>query len=144
MGDPITKMLKKMMADISEIKTDVKGNNNKIDDLTSKVENLETKQKEAEELNTNALKEMKEDLANVEKSVTSKLMKEIQPTLGLMKNEIQDNVNSNMRRLIQEEMALQKLSEAKEREDERKKNDGIDNSNESESDDSREKGEPAK
>merc|ERR1711954_473143 len=32
--DPITKMLKKIMADISEIKTDVKGNNNKIDDLT--------------------------------------------------------------------------------------------------------------
>merc|ERR1711954_326193 len=51
--DPITKMLKKMMADISEIKTDVKGTNNKIDDLTSKVEKLETKQKEAEEHNTN-------------------------------------------------------------------------------------------
>merc|ERR1711954_173373 len=98
--DPITKMLQKMMADISEIKTDVKGNNNKIDDLTSKVENLETKQKEAEELNTNALKEMKDDLANVEKNVTSKLMKEIEPSLGVMKNEIQDNVNANMRRLI--------------------------------------------
>merc|ERR1711954_95842 len=111
--DPITKMLKKIMADISEIKSDVKGNNNKIDDLTTKVESIETKSKEAEELNTNALKEMKEDLANVEQSVTSKLMKEIEPTLGLMKNEIQDNVNSNMRRLIQEEMALQKHAEAK-------------------------------
>merc|ERR1711954_471842 len=134
MGDPITKMLKKMMADISEIKTDVKGNNNKTDDLTSKVENLETKQKEAEEHNTNALKETKDDLANVEKSVTSKLMKEIEPSLGVMKNEIQDNVNSNMRRLIQEEMALQKIAEVKEKKDESKKNEETDNSNESESD----------
>merc|ERR1711954_184134 len=142
--DPITEMLKKMMADITEIKTDVKGNNNKIDDLTSKVENLETKQKEAEELNTNALKKMKEDLANVEQSVTSKLMKEIEPTLGLMKNEIQDNVNANMRRLIQEEMALQKHAEVKSRGEERKKKVPTEDSCESESDDSREKGEPAK
>merc|ERR1711954_255700 len=142
--DPITKMLKKMMADISKIKTDVKGNNNKIDDLTSKVENLETKHKEAEEHNTNALKEMQEDLANVEQSVTSKLMKEIEPSLGQMKNEIQDNVNSNMRRLIQEEMALQKLAEAKNMGEERKKKIPTEDSCESESDDSREKGEPAK
>merc|ERR1712081_153859 len=32
--DPIAKMLKKMMADLSEIKTDVKTNNSKIDGLT--------------------------------------------------------------------------------------------------------------
>merc|ERR1711954_252937 len=82
--DPITKMLKKIMADISEIKSDVKGNNNKIDDLTSKVDNLETKQKESEELNTNAIKEIKDDLTNVEKNVTSKLMKEIEPSLTVM------------------------------------------------------------
>merc|ERR1711954_73100 len=105
--------IKKIMADISEIKTDVKGNNNKIDDLTSKVEGLETKQKETEEINTNAINEIKENLADVEKNVTTKPMNEIQPTLGQMKNEIQDNVNLNMRRLIQEEMALQNHAVAK-------------------------------
>merc|ERR1712112_578795 len=106
----------------------VKGNNHKIDDLTSKVDNLETKQKETEEQITNALKEMKNDIANVEKNVTSKLMKEIEPSLGAMRNEIQDNVNANMRRLIQEEMVFQKIAEAKERKDESKKNDDTDNS----------------
>merc|ERR1712114_11884 len=44
--DPITKMLKKIMADIAEIKTNVKGNNHKIDDLTTKVESIENKTKE--------------------------------------------------------------------------------------------------
>ena len=33
--DPITKMLKKIMADVAEIKTDVKGNKNKIDEVLS-------------------------------------------------------------------------------------------------------------
>merc|ERR1712081_155894 len=36
--DPIAKMLKKMMSDLSEIKSDVKLNNLKIDSLTNKVE----------------------------------------------------------------------------------------------------------
>merc|ERR1711954_221409 len=111
--DPITKMLRKIMSDISEIKTDVKGNNSKIDDLTSKVDKLETKQKESDETNSRAVNELKENLADVEKNVTAKLMDEIQPTLGVMKNEIQENVNINMRRLIQEELALQNHAVAK-------------------------------
>merc|ERR1711954_351352 len=132
--DPVTKMLKKIMADISEIKSDVKGNNHKIDDLTSKVDNLESKQKESEENNTNALQEMKKEIANVEKNVTSKLMKEIGPSLSVMRTEIQDNVNDNMRRLIQEEMALQKIAEDKNKKAESKEKDHSDNSNDSESD----------
>merc|ERR1711954_536085 len=69
--------------------------------------NLETKQKESDEANSRAVNDLKENLADVEKNVTAKLMDEIQPTLGAMKDEIQENVNSNMRRLIQEELALQ-------------------------------------
>merc|ERR1712081_58650 len=121
--DPLTKWMKEMRDDIKEMKSDVKGNKAKMDDLSKKVDNLETKQKEADDSNFNAFKEMKDDLAKVEQRVTSKLMEEIEPSLGLMKNEIQDNVNSNMRRLIKEEMALQKLAEAKEKKSERMKED---------------------
>merc|ERR1711954_389091 len=143
--DPVTKMLKKIMSDISEIKSDVKGNNHKIDDLTSKVDNLETKQKETDEINANAIQEIKTEIANVEKNVTSKLMKEIEPSLTVMRNEIQDNVNANMRRLIQEEMALQRIAEAKEKKAESKKKDETDNSDDSESDAPEEnRGEPVK
>merc|ERR1711954_107773 len=66
---------------------------------------------------------MKDDIAKVEQRVTTKLMGEIEPSLNAMKNEIQDNVNLDIRRLIQEELALQKLAEANEKKSERPKND---------------------
>merc|ERR1712112_578874 len=117
MGDPITKMLKKMMADISEIKTDVKGNNTKIDDLTNKVEKLETKSKENEDTTNEKLKQIKDDIEKVEVRVTNKIMAEIEPSLGVMKTEIQNSIGTDLRRLVQEEVTLQRLKEAKERED---------------------------
>merc|ERR1711954_318313 len=43
--DPVAKMLRKIMSDLAEIKTDVKSNNSKIDGLTTKVQDLETKNK---------------------------------------------------------------------------------------------------
>merc|ERR1711954_23268 len=103
---------------------------------------LETKQAEAEENNKNAINDIKDDLANVEKNVTSKLMKEIEPSLGVMKDQIQENVNVNMRRLIKEELAMQKLAEEKVKRDESKKDDRHESSSETE--DNEEKGEPSK
>merc|ERR1711954_452082 len=108
--------MKEMMADIKEIKNDVKGNNTKIDNLSNKVENLETKCQENEDKNANKFKEMKEEIGKVEDKVTSKLLSEIEPSLNGMKNEIQTAVGLDIRRLVQEEMALQKLKEAKEQE----------------------------
>merc|ERR1712081_51473 len=70
--DPITKMLKKIMADFTEIKTDVKGNNTKIDDLTLKVEKLETKNIEDEKNTYEKFKKIKEDINKVEDNVMSK------------------------------------------------------------------------
>merc|ERR1711954_364944 len=46
--DPIAKMLRRMMSDLSEIKTDVKSNNSKIDGLSSKVELIENKTNETD------------------------------------------------------------------------------------------------
>merc|ERR1711954_295117 len=87
--DPIAKMLKKMMADLSEIKSDVKTNNNKIDDLSNKVEDLESKHKTSEERNQNQFKEIRQEIANVEVNVTTKLMTEITPSLENMRTELQ-------------------------------------------------------
>merc|ERR1711954_190801 len=121
---PITKMLKKMMADISEIKTDVKGNNTKINDLTNKVEKLETKSKENEDTTNEKLKQIKDDIEKVEVRVTNKIMAEIEPSLGVMKTEIQNSIGTDLRRLVQEEVTLQRLKEAKERDEAGSNNDG--------------------
>merc|ERR1711954_563356 len=58
--DPIAKMLKDMMKDLKEIKSDVKGNNAKIDGLTDKVNELEVRNKKIEENNENSLKEIRQ------------------------------------------------------------------------------------
>merc|ERR1711954_494776 len=107
-------MLKKMMADISEIKTDVKGNNTKIDDLTTKVEKLETKSKENEDTMNEKLKQINDNIGKVEVRVTEKLMAEIEPSLGVMKTEIQNSIGTDLRRLVQQEVTLQRLKESKE------------------------------
>merc|ERR1711954_397058 len=110
--DPIAKMLKDMMKDIKEIKTDVKGNNAKIDGLTEKVSNLETKNKEIEEENESSLKEIRGEIEKVEDRVTSKLMAEIAPSLNSMKNELQSAASQDIRRLVQEELAIQRMRES--------------------------------
>merc|ERR1711954_277770 len=114
--DPIAKMLKKMMSDLSEIKSDVKTNNTKIDGLTQKVEDLETKNKITDEKNENKFKEIREEIANVEANVTTKLMSEITPSLEKMKTEIQTASNQDLRRIVQEEVELMRLREAKQNE----------------------------
>merc|ERR1711954_530876 len=120
--------------DIKEIKSDVKGNTSKLDELYNKVENLETERKEADERNTNAFQEMREEISHVEERVTNKLMKEIEPSLNSMRNEIQDSVNVDIRRLIKEEMALQKMAEAKNIENEKSKDDVSEETAESDTD----------
>merc|ERR1711954_527676 len=112
--DPIAKMLKKMMEDLKEIKTDVKANNSKIDGLTDKVNNLENKHKNIEESNENQFKELREEIVNVEEKVTTKLMSEITPSLESMRNELQTAASQDLRRIVQEEVELMRLREAKE------------------------------
>merc|ERR1712082_235238 len=113
--DPIAKMLKKMMSDLSEIKTDVKSNNSKIDSLTTKVEDLETKNKNIEEKTENSLKEIRQEIVQVEENVTTKLMAQIKPSLEGMKNEVQNAACQDLRRLVQEEVELMRRREAKEK-----------------------------
>merc|ERR1711954_374721 len=112
--DPVTKMLKQIMSDISEIKTDVKGNNNKIDELTSKVENLETKGKENEDTTNEKFKQIKDDISKVEENVTSKLLKEIEPSLNAMKGDMQNAMGIDIRRIVQEELTLREMKEKSE------------------------------
>merc|ERR1712081_46035 len=105
------------MGDIKEIKNNVKGNNVKIDELAEKVDNLENKQKATDEKNEKMFLEIKGDIGKVEVRVTNKIMAEIEPSLNVMKEDIQTSIGVDLRRLVQEEVTLQRLKEAKEREE---------------------------
>merc|ERR1711954_398557 len=84
---------------------------------SNKVENMEKRSLENEELNAQKFASLKQDISKVEENVTAKLLKEIKPSLGAMKDEIQTSMSHDLRRFVQEEVALQKMREQKEAED---------------------------
>merc|ERR1712081_52128 len=90
---------------------DVKGNNQKIDDLTTKVKNIETKNKENEEATDEKFKLMQNKINKVEENVTTKLLKEIEPSLNSMKDEMKNSMCTDIRRIVQEELNLKEMKE---------------------------------
>merc|ERR1712112_487606 len=68
-------------------------------------------------MNAQNFASLKEDIVQVENKVTNKLLKEIEPSLGQMKDEIQTSMSRDLRRIVQEEVALQRMKELKEAED---------------------------
>merc|ERR1711954_477073 len=93
------------------------GNNVKIDELAENVDNLETKQKATDEKNEKTFQDIKGDIGKVEVRVTNKIMAEIEPSLNVMKEDIQTSIGVDLRRLVQEEVTLQRLKEAKDSDD---------------------------
>merc|ERR1711954_198390 len=83
--------------------------------LTTKVEDLETKNKNIKEKTENSLKEICQEIVMVEENVTNKLMAQIKPSLEGMKNEVQNAACQDLRRLVQEEVELMRRREAKEK-----------------------------
>merc|ERR1712081_102787 len=144
--DPIAKMLREMHADIKEIKLDQKKNNEKIDGLSSKVEkieikanetdlkidglsskveSIETRANETDLRNNKSINDLKSEITNIESRVTTKLLNEMEPSIVALKDQIQESVGSDLRRLVREEMSLQKPPpsepESSEEEEEAKK-----------------------
>merc|ERR1711954_551136 len=106
-----------MYADLNEIKKDLTGQNTKIDNLDSKVVELEKKSEASDLKNENTVKEIKGEMAQMESRVTGKLMSEIEPSLKVMQKEIPDSVGTDLRRLVQEELELQRCREAAKKQD---------------------------
>merc|ERR1711954_434175 len=84
---------------------------------SDKVDNLEIRSKEIEETNAQKFSNLKDDIAQIETRVTNKLLKEIEPSLNHMKDEMQTAMGTDIQRIVQEEMALQKMKERKEAEE---------------------------
>merc|ERR1711954_79873 len=107
-----------MGRDIKDIKNDQQVNNEKIDGLSDKVNNLEKKSNDSDLSNKQAIEDLKGEMTNMEDRVTTKLLAEIEPSLNGMKCQSQDSVGLDIRRIVQEELALQKLEEKKKETDE--------------------------
>merc|ERR1711954_469816 len=81
---------------MSEIKTDLKTNNSKIDGLQSKIDKIESEAKSKDSLNQKKFEEIKGELTSLEASVTQKIVCKIQPTISLLKDDLQENIQNEM------------------------------------------------
>merc|ERR1711954_5767 len=128
--DPLAKMIRDMHADVKEMKQDQKKTTNTIKELSLKLSKIEKKSNENDLNNKKAIKDINNKVSNIEDQVTTKLLAEIEPSLNGIKTQIEDNVNQNLRRIVQEELMLQKMAESKsdnedKQEDEDEKNKKI-------------------
>merc|ERR1711954_191133 len=91
-------------------KIEIKANETdlKIDGLSSKVESIETRANETDLRNNKSINDLRSEITNIESRVTTKLLNEMEPSIVALKGRIQESVGSDLRRLVREEMSLQK------------------------------------
>merc|ERR1711954_89880 len=111
--DPLAKMIRHMHADVKEMKQDQKKTTNTIKELSLKLSKIEKKSNENDLNNKKAIEDLDSKVSNIEDRVTTKLLAEIEPSLNGMKTQIENSVNQNLRRIVQEELMLQKMAESK-------------------------------
>merc|ERR1711954_296145 len=80
---------------------------------SQRVIQLENKSNDSDLRNKTTIEELKGQMTNIEDRVTTKLLSEIEPSLKGMKDQIETSVSLDLRRIVQEELALQKMAEAK-------------------------------
>merc|ERR1712081_167222 len=111
--DPLAKMIRDMHADVKEMKQNQKKTTNTIEELSLKLSKIEKKSNENDLNNKKAIEDLNNKVSNIEDQVTTKLLAEIEPSLNGIKTQIENNVNQNLRRIVQEELMLQKMAESK-------------------------------
>merc|ERR1711954_278937 len=91
-------------------KIEIKANETdlKIDGLSSKVESIETRANETDLRNNKSINDLKSEITNIESRVTTKLLNEMEPSIVALKDQIQESIGSDLRRLVRGEMSLQK------------------------------------
>merc|ERR1711954_615935 len=94
-----------------EMKQDQKKTTKTIEELSQKLSQIENKSYEDDLNNKKAIEDLSNKVSTIEDTVTTKLMAEIEPSLTGMKSQIEDNLNMNLRRIVQEELSLREMKE---------------------------------
>merc|ERR1711954_174463 len=112
--ESMASLLKRIHADITIMKSDLKENNSQISSINTKVTAIERDNARVESENNLKFESIRYDMRLMETSVTAKVINELDPKISSMRNEIRDDLCADMRRLVKEEVLLQKFKERKE------------------------------
>merc|ERR1711954_342936 len=134
-NNSIASLLKIMHADIKVIKADLKENNLQITTMNAKISAIESENARTTSETNLKIEAIRVDMGNIKTSVTNKVINVIDPKISTLRTELRDDLNTDLRRLVEEEMELKKYKDWKE---------DSEDSNETEDEDSNRKDGPEK
>merc|ERR1711954_147076 len=113
--ESIASMLKKIHADITVMKTDLKVNSSQISSINDKVTAIERDNLRVESENNLKFKSIRYDMRLMEMSVTAKVVNELDPKIASMRTELRNDLCADMRRLVKVEVLLQGFKDRKDK-----------------------------
>merc|ERR1712081_132185 len=98
---------------VQVMKADLKVNNQQITTINSKITDIEKDNARTESESKLAFQAIRYDMGQIETAVTSKVINELDPKISSLKSELRQDLNTDLQRLVQEELQLQKFKEKK-------------------------------
>merc|ERR1712081_89977 len=99
----ISELLKTINANNLPMKTDLKTNSQKIDNINDKIVDLEVNAGKSERENKKRFEEINENVARIETNVTDKVINVIDPQIKSLKAELKSDMSNELKSLVQEE-----------------------------------------
>merc|ERR1711954_232518 len=103
--ESIASLLKRISADISTMKVDLKENNPKIDSVNDKIKDIEANAENATKSNKLQFEMINGKVARMETTITDKVIEKIDPQIKTLKNDLRNDLNDDLRNLVSEEIA---------------------------------------
>merc|ERR1711954_82954 len=97
--ESVASLLKKIHADITIMKTDLKENSSQISSINTKVTAIEKDNARVEAESNLKFETIRYDMRLMETSVTAKVVNELDPKISTMRKEITEDLSKDMRRL---------------------------------------------
>merc|ERR1711954_448279 len=99
----ISELLKTINANILSMKTDLKSNSQKIDNINDKIVELEVNAGKNEKVNKKRFEEINKNVNRIETNVTEKVINVIDPQIKSLKAELKSDMSNELKSLVEEE-----------------------------------------
>merc|ERR1711954_318623 len=129
----LASLIKAMHGDVKVMKIDLKEMSQQILNINAKITTIENDNARNTSETNLKIEAIRCDMSNLETSVTNKVIQEFDPKINSLRTELREDLNTDLRRLVREEMQLRSFKSGKEESEE---------SEESEEDTPKAKGNP--
>merc|ERR1712081_63313 len=112
--ESLSALIKSMHADVKVMKNNLKETTQQIQNINSKITTIENENARNTSETNLKIKAMRCDMNNLETSVTNRVIQEFDPKINSLRTELREDINTDLRRLVREEMQLRSFKSAEE------------------------------